>query len=160
MTRRRKTKGALETRIPPPLVGAVAGFAMWLIARATPALAVSVPGRRAFALSIGLMGLAIVAAGVMQFRRARTTANPLEPARATALVGSGVYRITRNPMYLGFAVVLLGWATQLESPPAVLGVVAFVAYMNRFQIVPEERALRANFPGAFDAYARKVRRWL
>lgn len=160
MTTLRKTKGALETRIPPPLIGLVAGLVMWLVARATPALAVTVPARRALAVLLGLAGLAVVAAGVVRFRHARTTVNPLDPAAASALVESGVYRITRNPMYLGFAVVLLGWVVHLASPPAVLGVVAFVAYMNRFQIIPEERALRANFPGAFDAYARKVRRWL
>lgn len=150
----------LETRAPPPLIGALAGLVMWLVARATPALTVTVPARRGIAMSLGLLGLAVVAAGVVRFRRAHTTVNPLDPSAASALVESGVYRVTRNPMYLGFAIVLLAWGIHLASPPAALGIVAFVAYMNRFQIVPEERALRANFPGAFDAYARKVRRWV
>lgn len=156
----RKTRGVLETRIPPPLVGLMAGFVMWLIARASPALVVPVPARRWVALSLALVGLATVTAGVARFRRAHTTANPLNPGAASALVDSGVYRVTRNPMYLGFATVLLAWAVHLASPLAGLGVIAFVVYMNRFQIAPEERALRANFPGAFEAYARKVRRWL
>lgn len=160
MTTVRTSKSGLETRIPPPLIGLLMALIMWLAARATPELSAAIPARRGIAVALGVAGLAVVVAGVVQFRRARTTVNPLNPAAASDLVESGVYRVTRNPMYLGFAFVLAGWAVCLASPPAVLGVFAFVGYMNRFQIIPEERALRANFPGAFDAYARRVRRWL
>lgn len=63
-------------------------------------------------------------------------------------------------MYLGFAILLIAWAVYLASASAAIGVAAFILYMNRFQIAPEERALRANFPEAFDAYARRTHRWL
>ena len=133
---------------------------MWLLARAVPSLSATIPARAAIAVGLPLLGVGLALAGVVEFRRARTTVNPLEPGGASALVDSGVYRVTRNPMYLGFVLGLIGWAVYLASPLAAIGVAAFMAYMNRFQIAPEERALRTNFPGAFDAYARKVRRWL
>lgn len=104
--------------------------------------------------------LAIVVAGVIEFHRARTTVNPLRPEAASAFVVSGIYRVTRNPMYVGMAIVLLAWAIYLSHPLSLLGVVAFVAYIQRYQIAPEEKALRALFPGAFEAYSREVRRWL
>ena len=94
------------------------------------------------------------------FRRARTTVNPLKPESASALVISGIYRHTRNPMYLGFAIILLGWCVLLGSAWAVLGVAGFVLYIGRFQIRPEERALRELFGAEFDAFCSRVRRWV
>jgi protein-S-isoprenylcysteine O-methyltransferase Ste14 len=76
------------------------------------------------------------------------------------MVTSGVYRHTRNPMYLGMLCLLGAWAAWLGNAAALLGLPAFVAYMNRFQIAPEERALAQRFGAAFDAYAARVRRWL
>lgn len=98
--------------------------------------------------------------GVHAFRRARTTVNPTRPGSSTVLVVSGVYRFTRNPMYLGFLLMLLGAAAQLENAAAFIVWPAFVLYLNRFQIRPEEEALRALFGEAFIRYQSRVRRWL
>ncbi|MBG6289848.1 isoprenylcysteine carboxylmethyltransferase family protein [Pseudomonas nitroreducens] len=106
------------------------------------------------------MGAAVCLAGVLSFRLARTAVNPLRPETASALVSSGIYGHTRNPMYLGFAIALVAWAFYLASPVALLGVVGFVLYMNRFQIGPEEQALASLFGEAFAAYRTRVRRWL
>ena len=111
------------------------------------------------AVATALVGLTICLAGVWSFHRAHTTVNPLHPERASALVESGIYRYTRNPMYLGFVLILLAWALLLGSPVAILGVPGFILYMNRFQIVPEERALAALFGTAFSRYCERVRRW-
>jgi protein-S-isoprenylcysteine O-methyltransferase Ste14 len=102
----------------------------------------------------------IMLAGIISFRRAQTTINPLKPAAATALVTSGVFRYTRNPMYLGMLIVLLGWAVFLSASAALVGVLAFAAYIQRFQIRPEERALAALFGKTFTDYQSTVRRWL
>lgn len=150
----------LESRIPPPAVALAAAVFMWALARATPARSISIPGRVALASVVALAGAAIVLSGVLAFRRARTTLTPLNPGAASALVVSRIYRYTRNPMYLGMAIVLVAWAVCLSHPLSLLGVVAFAAYVQRFQIVPEEKALRALFPGAFDAYTHDVRRWI
>jgi len=86
--------------------------------------------------------------------------NPLKPDSASALVVAGIYRWTRNPMYLGMATVLAAWGLYLANIGALAGVALFVAYMNRFQIAPEERALEARFGADFAAYRGRVRRWL
>lgn len=133
---------------------------MWLIARAAPELASPFARHVQIAAGLAVIGVVTVVLGALQFHRARTTLTPLNPGAASALVVSGIYRYTRNPMYVGIAIVLLSWAIYLSHPLSVLGVVAFVAYIHRFQILPEEKALRALFPGAFEAYARQVRRWI
>jgi protein-S-isoprenylcysteine O-methyltransferase Ste14 len=131
---------------------------MWLVARFSPALAVNLPGRLGVALAAA--GAVIALAGVAEFRRVRTTVNPLRPDRASALVTSGIFRWTRNPMYLGLALALLGWAAFLAHPLAALGVPVFVVWMSRWQIPREERALEALFGEEFARYRTRVRRWL
>ncbi|MDH1011872.1 isoprenylcysteine carboxylmethyltransferase family protein [Pseudomonas nicosulfuronedens] len=146
----------LEHRIPPPLVAIITGLLMWLAVRP-----ITEPGSRLWlALLVALAGVAVCLAGVASFRRARTTVNPLKPESASSLVVVGIYRHTRNPMYLGFAIVLLGWCVFLGSALAVLGVAVFVLYIGRFQIRPEERALRDLFGAEFDAFCGRVRRWV
>ncbi len=130
--------------------------AAWLL----PALTFDLPFATLAAVVVASAGVAIALAGVLQFRRARTTVNPLQPSAASALVIRGVYKRTRNPMYLGMALVLLGWAVYLSSLAAAAVLPIFVAYMNRFQIGPEERALQARFGEDFARYRKAVRRWL
>ena len=96
----------------------------------------------------------------MSFRRARTTVNPLKPETSAALVSTGVYSFTRNPMYLGMALALFAWAVYLSSVWSLLGPVLFALYITRFQIVPEERVLDGLFGASFAAYKKRVRRWL
>ncbi|MGE8505054.1 MAG: methyltransferase family protein [Pseudomonas sp.] len=151
----------LENRIPPVVVAALFGVLMWLAAYNLPgALALPIEWRVGLALTVLLVGTFICLAGVASFRQASTTVNPLQPETASALVSSGIYRYTRNPMYLGFATVLLAWSILLASPVSVLGVLGFVLFMNRFQIRPEERALANLFGNDFERYCRTVRRWL
>jgi protein-S-isoprenylcysteine O-methyltransferase Ste14 len=111
-------------------------------------------------LAIASTGVAFSAAGIVQFHRSRTTVNPKKPETASVLVSSGVFKITRNPMYVGLALVLVGWAAFLSSPWTLVGPLAFGAYINRFQITPEERALSVLFGGEYSAYKATVRRWL
>lgn len=118
------------------------------------------PGRAVIAIAFVVLGVAIVLAGVIQFRRASTTVNPVKPEDSSSLVVTGVYARTRNPMYLGFALVLAGWAVFLANLLTLVGVIAFVLYIDRFQIVPEERALHTRFGLQFDDYRRRVRRWI
>jgi protein-S-isoprenylcysteine O-methyltransferase Ste14 len=105
-------------------------------------------------------GLAVSALGVVEFRRARTTVDPRIPAASSSLVRSGIYRLTRNPMYVGFGLVLLGWAIYVSNALAFLLLPAYVLYMTRFQIQPEERALGQIFGQEYADYRARVRRWL
>lgn len=150
----------LELKIPPALVVAVTGALMWLVATIVPAATLVIPGWSVGTAIFLLTGVVISGLGVVAFRRARTTVNPMKPGTASVLVAGGIYRLTRNPMYLGFLVALLGWGVWLANVVAFLLLPAFVCYMNRFQIVPEERALRERFGESFVVYQGRVRRWL
>ena len=86
--------------------------------------------------------------------------NPLKPDTSSSLVRSGICKLTRNPMYFEFLIVLIAWGMYLANAVALLFVPAFVVYMNRFQIEPEERALTSRFGEEFVAYKKRVRRWL
>jgi len=155
-----RRRGGLELRVVPvALVGIVAAL-MWCAASVTPALDLSFPANRLASATLALLGAAVCLSGIASFRRARTTVNPTRPGSASSLVVSGVYQYTRHPMYLGFLLLLLGWAAFLSNlaPFALLPV--FVAYLNRFQIEPEERALGSLFAGEYQAYQARVRRWI
>lgn len=150
---------SLELLIPPVALVAIVAIAMALTAYVVPA-AVSVPPKLWLAAGLVLAGGGVAMAGVVAFRRQKTTVNPLTPERASALVNTGIYRRSRNPMYLGFLLALLGFAVFLANWVAALWLPLFVLYMNRFQIQPEERALTALFGQQFVDYCQSVRRWL
>lgn len=149
----------LENRIPPPIVAGIFAALMWLASRYVPGLEQESSMRIGVALVPLVLGAVVCLSGVVSFRRAKTTVNPLKPETASSLVASGVFRYSRNPMYLGFALILVAWAAFLSSPIALLGVVGFVLYINRFQIAPEERALMSLFGQEFVEYKLRVRRW-
>lgn len=150
----------LELKIPPLVQVLLAGFAMWLLSHFAPRLSFAVPGSRIVALALACLGLAIGLAGVLAFRSARTTVDPRFPDKASAIVTAGIYRRTRNPMYLGLLCVLIGWAFFLENFLPLACLPGFVLYMNRFQIGPEERAMDSKFGSAYRAYKDSVRRWI
>jgi protein-S-isoprenylcysteine O-methyltransferase Ste14 len=150
----------LENRVPPPIVAACIAALMYAVARVLPFLHVETSLTTPVALIVAAAGASLDLAGLAHFLRARTTFNPLKPDKASALVTGGLYRFTRNPMYLGLAMVLLGWAVYLANIAALAGPPLFILYMNRFQIAPEERALHALFGDEFAAYCRRVRRWI
>ncbi len=150
----------LEAKIPPPVVAAAIAAAMWALAGLLPQVGLPATLRWAVGITLLAMATTFSMAGVLAIRRARTTLNPTRPEEASALVSSGIYRVTRNPMYLGLCTLLMALAAFLSSAWALLGPVAFVLYTNRFQILPEERALTALFGGSYAAYQARVRRWL
>jgi protein-S-isoprenylcysteine O-methyltransferase Ste14 len=151
---------SLELKVPPPAVAALVAVVMWGLSYIAPILEVSSRYRVAAAIAIALAGGAFSIAGIVSCRRARTTANPTKPESASSLVSSGIYRITRNPMYVGLLFVLVAWATFLAAPWSLLGPLAFIFYIGRFQIAPEEQALSKIFGAKYCAYKAKVRRWL
>jgi len=152
------TMHLMETRIPPPLVMLLCGALGYALAGALPWPALPVPGW--VAVLVGLAGVGLNLLPKLTFRRARTTVNPLRPAAATSLVTGGIYRHTRNPMYLGQALLLLGGVLWLGSAAALLVVPLFVGWITRFQILPEERVLADRFGEDYAAFRRGVRRWL
>lgn len=151
---------ALELKVPPVVVTLACGAAMWLVAGATPQWNFEINGAGFLAATLAAMGALIAGLGIMAFRQAKTTVNPMSPDAAASLVVAGIYRWTRNPMYLGMLLVLTGWAFLLGSAVVFLALPGFVFYLNRFQIKPEERILTARFGDQFTRYCAAVRRWL
>ena len=151
----------MQRRLPPLLLTFVLAILMWGTARFWPRLSFDLPAARLLAALIAVSGIAICTLGVVSFRRARTTVDPTRPAKASALVVSGIYRLSRNPMYLGFLLLLLAWGVYLSHLLSLLvAPPAFVLYLNRFQIPSEEQALESLFGDDYRAYRQEVRRWL
>lgn len=151
---------ALELKLPPLIVVGLSAGAMIGLAREFPSAVIEVPGRVVAAAGCAGLGGVVALLGVVCFRANKTTVNPLTPSNSSTLVCSGIYRYSRNPMYLGFLLILTGWAVHLSNVIAVLPLPIFVAYMNRFQIQPEEWALLARFGSRFIEYTTAVRRWI
>jgi len=150
----------LELKVPPLALVLLFAVMMWLLSASASSLALTLPWRTLVALILWSAGFAIALAGLFEFRRAKTTVNPLTPDAASAIVTSGIYRYSRNPMYVGLLLALIGWGVWLSHLLAFALLPFFVVYMNRFQIEPEERALSVKFGGLFRDYRRSVRRWL
>ena len=150
----------LELKVPPVALVLIFGVAMWLVSAYEASLAFTLPWRTAIAVAFVGAGVIISLAGVVAFRKAKTTVNPTKPGTTSAMVTSGVYRLSRNPMYVGFLFVLTGWAAFLSHTLPFAFLPFFVAYMNCFQISPEERVLSAKFGSEFADYKQSVRRWL
>lgn len=148
----------MKARVLPPtyfLVGLVLMIALHVIA----------PLRAIVPWPWTLVGLMPVAAGVYlniaadrAFTRHRTTVNPF--ARSTALVTEGVFRFTRNPMYLGMVLALAGTAILLGSLAPWLIVIALAVLLDRAFVAPEEQRLAEIFDDRYEHYRRSVRRWL
>lgn len=150
----------MENRIPPPVVFIVTALVM---AQLPPSpLLQGLPNIvRGVLIALFLSVAALhTPPALWRFYRAGTTPSPLQPEKASHLVQEGPYRWTRNPMYVGLASALLAWATYLGSLWAFLGPLAFAAYLTRFQILPEERALLQLFGDDYREYQRRVPRWL
>jgi protein-S-isoprenylcysteine O-methyltransferase Ste14 len=150
----------LEHRIPPPIVALVLALLMWLSVLWLPGDGFPPALRYALAAIAMVAGLGFVLPATRAFRRAGTTVNPIRIENASGLVTDGIYRLSRNPMYVGMTLVLVAIALLLDGLLALVGPVLFVAWITRFQIIPEERVLVEKFGEAYAAYRQRVRRWL
>lgn len=133
---------------------------MWGIDRVTPGMRLAIPARGPIAGVLAAAGVVLAVLGIIELARQHTTVHPTHPERASALVMAGIYRVTRNPMYLSLALVLVAYAVWLTNLLTVVAVPLYVAYMNRFQIAAEEAALTARFGEEYRRYQQRVRRWL
>jgi protein-S-isoprenylcysteine O-methyltransferase Ste14 len=148
----------LELKLPPLVVGFSCFFGMWFC---PPVLVLPIPGIAGWA-GFGVLfvlGFSLLVTGARLFLKTGTSLSPTTPTEASSLVVTGIYRYTRNPMYLGGLFMLSGWALFLAKLSASFFLLFFVVYLTRFQIIPEERVLRARFGAEFDDYIKRVRRW-
>lgn len=150
----------LELKIPPVIVFGLSVAGMGLIASVTDKMGLNNTVRIGISLGLFLSGLGMGLSGIAAFIRAGTSFSPTKPSKASHLVQTGIYRFTRNPMYLGLSFALLAWACYLDNLVSIIILPCFVLYMARFQIKPEERRLKALFDSDYEIYKQSVRRWL
>ncbi|MEM7280753.1 MAG: isoprenylcysteine carboxylmethyltransferase family protein [Pseudomonadota bacterium] len=150
----------MHLKIPPPLIMIFAGLLMWLVVRSGFGYPITGWFNKVGAAFFFLDGFSVMVLAVMQFKRHQTTVDPINPSDASSLVTAGIYQYTRNPMYLGMVLLLLGFGFFLGSVIATaVGLVFFVWYINTFQIAREEVALRGLFGEEYSSYCKSVRRW-
>jgi len=150
----------LTLKIPPPVVGLTIGFTIFLLNQVLPSLRIELPVFKVFAYLFLCVGVVIEAWSIWLFFRARTTVNPMRPEKSKVLVATGMYKFTRNPMYLGMLLLLVGWTFWIGNLIGLPMLFVFVWYLTRFQIKPEEHALTELFGEQYNEYMRQVRRWL
>jgi protein-S-isoprenylcysteine O-methyltransferase Ste14 len=152
----------MKLKIPPPIVALVVIVAMKLAAT-IPGYEqglIEIPFHRPVGYLFAAVGILMVIVSNRQFHRASTTVNPMRPQDASTLVTGGLFRYSRNPIYLGMAVLTLAGVAISQNLLNLLFVIAFVVYITLFQIRPEEQALQGRFGAAFDSYCERVRRWI
>ncbi len=149
-----------ELKIPPLLLMFIFALLIWLSSPLLPQSQLTFPVRLAVLVLCLGGGLLVTFLGALAFNRAQTTVNPVKPETSSSLVDSGIYRITRNPMYVGMTLALAGWALFLNSPISLIFTLLFSVYLTFFQIKPEERMLRKLFQQEYINYCAKVKRWL
>lgn len=149
----------LALKVPPPAVALVFGILMWLLVGRLPGGQFDFSMQLPVAVLFGAAGLSLVTTSMLAFRRASTTVDPFHPEEATALVSTGPFRFTRNPMYVSLLCLLTGWGIWLGSAYNLALLLGFVAYITVFQIKPEEQILKTLFGQAYEDYCSSVRRW-
>ena len=149
----------LKLRVPPLAVLALAAAMVWTVDRTLPQFAVATRHLGLMAATLVLTGGIVCLMGIIGFRRAKTTVDPMRPERAANLVIAGIYRQSRNPMYLGLLLVLAGCVVYAGNVVGVVVLPGFVWFLNRFQIGPEEDILRRKFGPPYKDYLKRVKRW-
>jgi protein-S-isoprenylcysteine O-methyltransferase Ste14 len=148
----------METKIPPPIVTLIFGFATYLSRKIFPEIEIQYSSF--FGIFLLLLGFFILISAVKLFRNDKTTVNPLSPEQATKLVSNGIFKLSRNPMYLGMAVILASVAVFFKIIGGIISMALFCLYITKFQIIPEEKAMKELFAQDFEQYMQATRRWI
>lgn len=150
----------MKKRLPPAIVLIVHFGVAFLLKKYLILANFSISGQAAVSMLFGISGLALVIYSMYTLYRARTTIDPIFPEKATSLITTGPFSISRNPIYLALLLILMAWIIRLGNVVAVLLSLTFVWHLTRFQIKAEEEALEEKFGKAYQEYKLKVRRWI
>lgn len=146
--------------LPPPAIVAIIATLMWLSEQRLAHWSVRFAGQQGLVWLLVVFGLVLMVLAAWQLRRANTTILPFVPEQTRQLVTGGIFRYSRNPIYVGDFLLLLAWAVWLGNGVALIWLLVFIGYMNKMQIAAEERALAVKFGSDYQEYCRKARRWL
>ena len=151
----------IDLKIPPPIIACVMAGLMYLTQPLfSEVLELALDNKLMVSLFIAAGALLLDFFALWRFVQAKTTVNPIKADKVSALVTTGVYRFSRNPMYVGNALFLLAWMVYLANPLNALFIVVYVPYTTKFQIIPEERILTEHFGDEYRTFCQRVRRWL
>ncbi|WP_029066290.1 isoprenylcysteine carboxylmethyltransferase family protein [Labrenzia sp. DG1229] len=150
----------MKLKVPPPLVLIVAVMLTYAAGSWFPGLTFRFPGQVVLAAIMFFLGLIPDLLALLTFIRRKTTVNPMKPGETTSLVTDGIYRLSRNPMYLGLLFLLVAASLYFSSYLSFIIIPGFVWYLTEFQIKPEEKILRETFGETYEKYLTKVRRWV
>ena len=148
----------MNNRIPPPIVTFICGITIYYSKSFfNQFLSYS---SNMISLLLLILGLFIFISAVKSFRKQKTTVNPLEPRQASSLVVSGIFKYSRNPMYLGMLIILLSISFKFNLVGGIIISLLFYLFITRFQILPEEEAMNELFGDKFTEYSNRTRRWI
>ena len=150
-------KKYLNTKIPPPIVTLLCIGIIYLFENQ---IEYSEPDLKAVGIIFLILGLIIIFSAVLKFIKTKTTVDPTRPHKTSNLVINGIYKITRNPMYLGMLFLIMAYAIYNNNVMGCIIIPIFIFYINKFQIEPEEIEMRKKFGESFENYCKKVNRWL
>ncbi|MHA2713533.1 methyltransferase family protein [Vibrio owensii] len=150
----------LELKVPPVALFLLMVLLMYWLKDVVPEMKITVPFVEFVTAGLVLIAGFVGIAGVYEFRKAKTTVNPVKPETASMVVDTGVFAYTRNPMYVALLLVIIAIGLWWQHLSVILCGALFVAYMNRYQIKPEERALERLFGEDYLDYKNQVRRWI
>ncbi len=148
----------MNNKIPPPIVTLFFGLCIYLSRSYFPEFSNSV--LNLLSIISFVVGIFVFAAAVSSFKKQKTTVNPISIENASSLVVSGIFKYSRNPMYLGMSIVLLGLTFKFNVIGGLLLTGIFMLFITIFQIKPEEVAMEKLFDQEWKDYTKNVRRWL
>ena len=148
----------MKTKIPPPILALVMVVLIYLSSFFIESTTFNYQG--SLSLLVLILGLACAIPSFKLFARYKTTISPLKPSDATALVTEGMYRYSRNPMYLGLLLLTIASTIWFGSWFGIIINILFIFLINFLQIIPEEEALLEIFGEEYEEYKKNVRRWI
>ena len=148
----------MKTKIPPPIIALMCIAINYLSTHFINPF--KFPNIKIIGVFILLAGLVTAFLGYLLFKKYKTTVNPINPEETTILVTTGIFSITRNPMYLGLFFVICSTVLLFGSWFGIIILMFFVWYINKFQIIPEEETMEKKFGNKYNEYKKNVRRWI
>jgi protein-S-isoprenylcysteine O-methyltransferase Ste14 len=148
----------LKNKIPPPIVTLIFAALIYFSSEWSPSIVFR--GQNLISLFLMTVGFIVLLIAISAFIKLKTTINPLKPEAASSLVTTGIFRISRNPMYLGMLLLIISLWIKTGAVLGFILVAGFIAYLNYFQIFPEEQAMKGLFSDKYKTYCQQVRRWL
>ena len=148
----------MKTKIPPPIIALVMIAIIYLSSLIIEPITFNY--QTLISILVVVIGLACAIPSFRLFAKYKTTISPFTPSETSALVTDGMYRYSRNPMYLGLVFLTIAATIFFGTWLGVVIVVAFIFLLNFLQIIPEEEALLDIFGEEYVEYQKKVRRWI